>query len=641
MCGIVGYVDTTLGATEGQALLADMTEVIRHRGPDDDGFWCDEGVGLGMRRLSIIDVWGGRQPMTNEDGAVVVVFNGEIYNFPDLRRELEATGHQFRTRSDTETIAHAYEEDGVDFVQRLRGMFAIALWDRQRKRLLLTRDRFGKKPLHYYFDGTRLLFGSEIKSLLLSPHVSRELDIEALNQYFAFGYIPAPRTILAGIRKLPPAHTLCFEDGQVSLRRYWQLSFAARCTDDEETAARRLRELLAEAVRLRLISDVPLGAFLSGGVDSSAVVGLMSTVAPERVKTFSVGFEEQDYSELEYARLVAQRYATEHHEFIVKLDVLETLPQLVWDFDEPFADASMVPTYCVSKLARQFVTVALSGDGGDELFGGYSFYAQMLGERRLRQRLGPLCQLAGVAGAMLPARARGKNRLRGLAMGMEARASEAPSIFPTPLRQRLIQPEYRVGIEGEPARVKVGHFAEVADLDLLTRLQHVDVECYLPDDILVKVDKASMFASLETRAPLLDHVLAEYVASLPGQIRNPEGQLKALFKRAVRDLLPAENLTRPKMGFGLPVEHWLRGPLREYAQDVLGSQRARGRGVLDMRLVEQLLRDHQRHRANHASQLWACLCFELWCRTYLDAPGVSAAPLENRLTDRMLSGVLP
>jgi asparagine synthase (glutamine-hydrolysing) len=519
-------------------------------------------------------------------------------------------------------------------------MFAIALWDRRRQRLILTRDRFGKKPLHYFFDGSHLLFGSELKSLLLSPHVSRELDVVALNQYFAFGYVAAPRTILAGVHKLPAAHTLCFERGTISVRRYWRLTFAphgANCCDDVETAARRVRELLTEAVRLRMISDVPLGTFLSGGIDSGTVVALMSTCSPDRIKTFSIGFEEQDYSELEYARLVAQRYATDHHELIVKLDVLEMLPRLIWDFDEPFADPSMVPTYCVSKLARQWVTVALSGDGGDEIFGGYGRYARALGELRLRQVLGPLRPLARFAGILLPPHMRGKTRLCGLAMDAEKRYIEFSGVCQTPLCRSILQPAYRIAGDSEPNRVKLQHVAEVADSDFLARLQSLDVEYYLPDDILVKVDMASMFASLETRAPLLDHVLAEYVASLPTEVRNLHGQLKFLFKRAVHDLLPPPNLERGKMGFGLPVEHWLRGPLREYVHDVLGSQCARTRGVLDMQVVERLLSEHERHQGNYATQIWACLCFELWCRTYLDAPDSLLVSSERRQIDLMPS----
>lgn len=618
MCGIAGFVNSGLDAEEAGALLRSMTDIIRHRGPDDDGHWLGDGAGLGMRRLSIIDVAGGQQPIANEDGSVIVVFNGEIYNYQQLRRALEATGHQFATNSDTETIVHAYEEDGIDFVRRLHGMFAIALWDRTRRRLVLTRDRFGKKPLHYAFDGQRLLFGSEIKSLLLAPGVRRELDPMAISQYFTFGYIPAPRTAFAGIHKLPAGHTLALEDGQIKLHRYWQLDFTPRCADDEETATRRVRELLLDAVRMRLISEVPLGAFLSGGIDSSTVVALMSQVATERVKTFSIGFEEQDYSEVEYARLVARRYNTDHHEMIVRLDLLDDLPRLVWDFDEPFADASMVPTYYVSKLAREHVTVALSGDGGDELFGGYGSYMRGMQDLRLSHLAGPMRALGPVVGNLLPDGMRGKNRLRNLAWPAAERFAEAASVVQTSLRQRLLQRDFLFQGASDPRRIQLDRFDEVSALDHFTQMQRVDVETYLSYDILVKVDKASMFTSLETRAPLLDHVLAEYVASLPHDVRNRGGQSKYVLKRAVRDLLPHEILYRSKMGFGLPVEHWLRRDLREMTYDLLRSQQARDRGVVDTAVVEQLLADHQRLRRNNAQPIWTWLCFELWASIYLD-----------------------
>lgn len=629
MCGIAGFVHSGLDAEEAGALLCRMTDIIRHRGPDDDGHWLDDDVGLGMRRLSIIDVQGGKQPIANEDGSVVVVFNGEIYNYQQLRRELEATGHRFVTSSDTETIVHAYEEDGLAFVHRLRGMFAIALWDRRRRRLVLTRDRFGKKPVHYAFDGRRLIFGSEIKSLLLVSGLQRELDPVAVSQYFTYGYIPAPRTAFMGIQKLPAGHTLSFENGHMQLHKYWQLDFTPRCTDDEETAARRVRELLLEAVRVRLISEVPLGAFLSGGIDSSTVVALMSQVATERVKTFSIGFEEQDYNEIEYARLVARHYDTDHHELVVRLNLLDVLPRLVWEFDEPFADASMVPTYYVSKLAREYVTVALSGDGGDELFGGYDSYLRGMQELRLSQRVGPMRALGPAMGALLPDGMRGKNRLRNLGLPPEERFTEAASVVPTRLRHRLLRPEFLFRSTSDPRRVQLDRFAEVQGLDLFTRMQRVDVETYLPYDILVKVDKASMFTSLETRAPLLDHVLAEYVASLPHTVRNRGGQPKHILKRAVRDLLPHENLVRSKMGFGLPVEHWLRGDLRELVYDLLRSQQAQSRGVIDTHQVEQLVADHQRHLRNYTRPIWTWLCFELWCRIYLDQTGLDALPLRR------------
>ncbi len=618
MCGIAGFAHLDLDDGQAATLLRDMTGIIRHRGPDDEGHWIGDGVGLGMRRLSIIDVSGGSQPITNEDGSVIVVFNGEIYNYQTLRHDLEAAGHYFTTRSDTEAIVHAYEEDGLDFVRRLRGMFAIALWDRQRRRLVLARDRFGKKPLHYTFDGRRLTFGSEVKSLLLAPDMSRQLDPAAISEYFAFGYISAPRTALAGVYKLPPAHILVLQDGQLRLHRYWQLDFTPRCDDDEATAARRVRDLLTEAVRIRLMSEVPLGAFLSGGVDSSAIVALMSEAGSEPVKTFSISFEQDDHNEVEYARLVARRYATDHHELTVHVDLLDILPHLVWDFDEPFADASMVPTYYVSKLAREHVTVALSGDGGDELFGGYTRYLRGQSEARLNRVLGPFRTLAPLVGTLVPDSVRGKRRLETLALSPDARYVETSSIFPSPLRARLLCAEFLAHGASDPRLGQLDRFVELPSPDVFTRMQHVDVEHYLPGDILVKVDRTSMFNSLETRAPLLDHMLAEYVASLRHSVRNPGGHLKHLLKRAVHDLLPDEILTRRKMGFKPPVEYWLRGELSAYVWDMLTSQQARSRGVVNTSFVEHLLTEHQRGVRDHHLRIWSWLCFELWCRLYLD-----------------------
>ncbi len=627
MCGIAGFVNAGLTDERAQALLRRMTDLLIHRGPDDEGHWYGDSTGLGMRRLSIIDVDGGKQPIANEDGSVIVVFNGEIYNYQALRADLERSGHRFATNSDTETIVHAYEEDGLDFVHRLDGMFAIALWDRTRKRLVLARDRFGKKPLYYSFDGQRLTFASELKALLLAPNVRRELDPLAVSQYFAFGYVPAPQSILAGIRKLGAGQTLTFEGGAVEERRYWQLDFTPRCGDDEATAANTVRELVLNAVRKRLISDVPLGAFLSGGLDSSIVVAAMSRVGTERVKTFSIGFEEESHSELEYARLIAQRYETDHHEFIVRPDLLDVLPRLAWTFDEPFADASMVPTYYVSKLARQHVTVALSGDGGDELFGGYRRYTRAMEDQQLAQRLGPLRSLASLAGATMPDGMKGKTRLSSLASDPAEHYIELAAIFPSPLRGRVTMPRFSAPDGIDPRRAQLERFAEVADLDFFTRMQHVDVEVYLPDDILMKVDKASMFASLEARAPLLDYQLAEYVASLPSGVRNPGYQKKHLLKRALHDLLPEETLTRPKMGFALPVDRWLRGPLRDFTWDVLTSEKAKSRHVCDAGQVRRLLEAQRRDvTANNGARIWALLCFELWCRAYLDGEGLSSAP---------------
>jgi asparagine synthase (glutamine-hydrolysing) len=377
MCGIAGFIDVEGSRDNAEQLIDSMCRVIRHRGPDDQGVWVGDGAALGMRRLSIIDLAGGHQPIFNEDESILVVFNGEIYNYRELQQELQARGHHFRTNSDTETIVHAYEEYGDDCVKHLRGMFVFALWDRKRQRLLAARDRFGKKPLNYYWDGQRLIFGSEIKSIL-EANIPREVNPIALDEYLAYRWVPTPHTLFKDVSKLPAAHILIYEDGQISTKRYWELSFTPTSQDDEATGIERTRALLKEAVQVRLMSEVPLGAFLSGGVDSSVVVGLMSSMMSQPVKTFSIGFEEDDYSELPYARQVARHFGTDHHEFFVRPELVSVLPQLVWAYDEPFADSSMLPTYYVSKLAREHVTVVLTGDGGDEIFGGYNSYQREL-----------------------------------------------------------------------------------------------------------------------------------------------------------------------------------------------------------------------------------------------------------------------
>src|SRR5437763_1105943 len=407
MCGIAGFIDVERSRENAEQLIDRMCQVIRHRGPDDQGVWVGNGVGLGMRRLSIIDLAGGQQPIFNEDRSILIVFNGEIYNYRELQKELQERGHRFTTNSDTETIVHAYEEYGDDCVKHLRGMFTFAIWDRKRQRLLAARDRFGKKPLNYYWDGQRLIFGSEIKSIL-EADIPREINHIALDEYLVYRCIPTPHTLFKDVMKLPAAHILIYENGQISTKRYWDLPFTPTCQDDEATAIERTRELLKEAVQVRLMSEVPLGAFLSGGVDSSIVVALMSQMLAQPVKTFSIGFEEDDYSELPYARQVARHFGTDHHEFFVKPELVSVLPQLAWAYDEPFGDASMLPTYYVSKLAREHVTVVLTGDGGDEIFGGYSRYAR---EYAINRTSIILRLLQGYGSLLLPEGMRGKKRL--------------------------------------------------------------------------------------------------------------------------------------------------------------------------------------------------------------------------------------
>jgi asparagine synthase (glutamine-hydrolysing) len=601
-----------------------MCQVIRHRGPDDQGTWVGDGVALGMRRLSIIDLVGGHQPIFNEDHSILVVFNGEIYNYQDLHQDLQGRGHHFRTQSDTEAIVHAYEEYGDECVKHLRGMFTFALWDRKRHRLLAARDRFGKKPLNYYWDGQRLIFGSEIKSIL-EAGIPREINHIALDEYLVYAYVPTPNTLFQNVMKVPPAHILIYEDGHVKTERYWDLSFEPTCKDDEATAVERTWALLKDAVQVRLMSEVPLGAFLSGGVDSSVVVGLMSQMMSQPVKTFSIGFEEEDFTELPYARQVAKHFGTDHHEFFVKSDLISVLPQLVWAYDEPFGDSSMLPTYYVSKLAREHVTVVLTGDGGDEIFGGYDHYQREYSVNRIPPFIRSLLAHGSL---LIPNGMRGKNRFGNMRYDVATRCVRILSPFPQGSRPTLYTQEYFASVcDHDPYVRYLSKYSEVSHLDMLAQLQHVDVQIYLPDDILVKVDKASMLNSLETRAPMLDQHLAEYVASLDPSLRIRNGKLKYLLKQVAKDLLPAEILARPKQGFGVPIKHWFRNNLTNYAFELLDSPRARQRSIFNPQFIRKLLQDHARTPlVNHSSAIWRLICLELWFQTYMDTPATHIEP---------------
>ncbi|MBD0325305.1 MAG: asparagine synthase (glutamine-hydrolyzing), partial [Pyrinomonadaceae bacterium] len=559
MCGIAGFIETNRPSDgERAAVVLDrMCRIIRHRGPDDQGAWVKDGVALGMRRLSIIDLKGGHQPLSGCNDAVTIVFNGEIYNYQELQRELEARGHSFRTRSDTETIVHAYEEYGAACVERLRGMFAFALWDARERKLFLARDRVGKKPLYYTLTprGT-LVFGSELKSLLEHPEVEREVSPEALDAYLTLGYVPDPLCILRGVNKLPPGHHLTFpHEGRFALSEYWDFPF-----DDAEPALPRreeeyveeLRSLLEEAVRVRLISEVPLGAFLSGGVDSSAVVGFMARQMSQRVKTFSIGFHEDSYNELKYARVAARHFATDHHEFIVTPDICHVVDELVWHCDEPFADSSAVPTYMVSKLAREHVTVALSGDGGDELFAGYTRY-DVEQQRRGFNRLPRVVRqnMMRAVSRRLPHGAWGRNYLNNVSLDPVERYLDSVSIFTDLNKLSLYTSDFgrRLNEDGAAHASFRFHAERVRKgAGPLNTLLYLDSKTYLPGDILTKVDRMSMAVSLEARAPLLDHKLVEFVTRLPARLKMRGREGKYIFKRAISGLVPEEILRRPKQG---------------------------------------------------------------------------------------------
>jgi asparagine synthase (glutamine-hydrolysing) len=622
MCGIAGIVGRP-GQPPSREVLSAMGSALAHRGPDDATLAQYGQAGLSFRRLSIIDVTGGQQPLHNEDDSCHLILNGEIYNHLELRRELEARGHRPRTHSDAEVVLHGYEEWGDAIVPRLRGMFAFALWDDRRRRLLLARDRLGKKPLVYHHAEGRLAFASELGGLLADPEVPRAPDLEAIHQYLVYQYVPAPLTAFADVRKLPPAHTLVFEDGVARVQRYWSLSFQPVLDIGLEDAAAEVRRLLRDAVAVRLMSEVPLGAFLSGGIDSSAVVALMSEFG--RVKTFCIGFEEDAYDERPFAAMVASRYGTEHHEFVVRPNAAEVLPDVVAHYGEPFADSSALPTWYLARLTRQHVTVALNGDGGDELFAGYDRY-RALAAYRVLARLpgrGLLAPMADAADGWLPARAR--RLLKAASTRPEASYARTVSVFSPEEARALYAPDMRRRTERVDAYAPLLAAFDGSDApDLLGRTLHADTMTYLPGDLLAKVDIATMAHGLEARSPLLDHPLVEFAARLPSRYKLGRTG-KVVLRRAVQDLLPEAILRRPKKGFGVPLGRWFRGELRGYLEETLLSSRAQARPYFDPRAVAALVRAHGAHGRDHSAQLWALLVLELWSRRFLDGAAAAAA----------------
>jgi asparagine synthase (glutamine-hydrolysing) len=639
MCGIAGIVNLADRRTPDRALLEAMGGSLSHRGPDGDGFHLEPGVGFAHRRLSIIDVSGGAQPLSNEDGSVFVTYNGEIYNFVDLIPELTARGHRFRTKCDTEVVVHAWEEWGEACVDHFRGMFAFALWDRGRETLFLARDRLGIKPLHYaLLDEGTLLFGSELKSLLVHPGLERRVDARAVEEYFAYGYIPEPRTILRQARKLSPGHTLTWRRGdEPKERRYWDVTFDRRAGGDSAAAGNELLERLREAVRIRLVSEVPLGAFLSGGVDSSAVVAAMAGLSAQPVNTCTIAFGEREFDETAYAQAVASRYRTNHQVERVSPDLFELVDRMTDLYDEPFADSSALPTYRVCGLARQRVTVALSGDGGDENLAGYRRYRWHCYEDRVRAMLpgGVRRPLFGALGALYPKADwaprvfRAKATLQGFARDRVEGYSHSVSILGDPLRRRLLTPDFTAALSGYRAVEVLRSHAERAPRDSLSFVQYLDLKTYLVGDILTKVDRASMAHSLEVRVPLLDHPLVEWMAGLPPEWKLHGREGKFLFKRALETQLPREVLYRPKMGFAVPLASWFRGPLRESVRErVLGSV-LRDTGWFEAPFLRGLVERHERGAADHSAALWALLQFEASLRRVLapaPAPEAAGAP---------------
>jgi asparagine synthase (glutamine-hydrolysing) len=633
MCGIAGKVCSDRADCVDAGLIERMTETIRHRGPDDGGVWVNGPVGLGNRRLSIIDLSPrGHQPMSNEDGSVWIAFNGEIYNFAELRAELAAQGHLFRSDTDTETIVHLYERDGLDCVKRLRGMFAFAIWDAPRRRLFAARDRLGKKPFFYYSGRDGLLFASEPKAILQDPGVPREVDAQAIRHYLTYGYVPSPWSAFRGLRKLPPAHYLLFENGRVDVRGYWTLRYQPKRTAPEAALADELLALLEQSVRLRLVSDVPLGALLSGGVDSSAVVALMRRVSPAAIRTFSIGFEHPEYDEIAYARRVAEHLHTEHHQFTVRPDAVALLPRIVWHYNEPFADSSAVPSFAVCEMARREVTVALNGDGGDEVFLGYDRYVAA----NLSARFDGLPRAARkAASALLAPLPLGTpksslHRLRRFAEVAALPANERYArwitLFDGDSAAQLLAPEFARATAGPAFGLLDEALRQSDGSSPAERASHADVQMYLPDDLLVKMDIASMAHSLEVRSPLLDHHVLEFAAALPAGLKLHGMVQKYLLKRVMRDALPESILSRRKMGFGVPIDRWFRNELRDLARDTLLDQRATARGYFRKAAVQRLLDEHDAGTAHHHARLWSLLMLELWHRMFIDQPCPAAAP---------------
>lgn len=620
MCGIAGIAALPGIRTSDPALVDQMLAALSHRGPDDQHTWADTHAVVGARRLSIIDLSGGRQPMTDESGQLVVCQNGEVYNYRELREQLVQRGHRLRTDCDTETIVHLYEDHGLDFVRQLRGMFAIAIWDARRSVLILARDRLGKKPLYWRLHDGRLSFGSELKALMVDPELERRVDRDSLAAYLRYQYVPSPRTILEGVSKLPPASILTWDGSVPQIQRYWEPTYqpkTRRSLDDDVEAG---LELLRESVRLRLRSDVPVGVFLSGGMDSSVVTALVAEAASEPVRTFSIGFENRAYDELDRAQAVAQRFATVHTSDVVRIDAVGLLPDLAYHYDEPFADSSAVPMFYVSRMAAEQLKVVLTGDGGDESFGGYTRYrlqrllalfdgvptgVTRLGVRSSRALLAPISSASLVRQRLGTA-----DRLLGF--GADERYAELMSIVGGPGVSRLLGEDVRASTDDYLLSV-----LRAAPRDTTDRMLFTDLLTYLPEDLLVKVDRASMANSLEARSPLLDQEVVDFAARLPTSRKIQGSKTKVVLRAIAHRLMPEDLVERPKMGFAVPIGDWFRAELGDAFRDLVLHQDARSRDYLDMETVAGMLEEHESGKASREAGLWAILMFEMWARTWL------------------------
>ncbi len=620
MCGIFGFTRLGMRDNKVNAVLAHMSELLVHRGPDGEGSYVDERIALGHRRLSIIDLESGAQPMQDWRKRYTITFNGEIYNFLQLRERFLKEGFRFQTRSDTEVILAAYEKYGEHCVEHFQGMFAFALWDKLANKLFLARDRVGKKPLYYFHDRDRFVFASEIKAILVMENIPREIDMEALNFYLTYGYIPAPMTIFKHIRKIHEASVLSYHDKDVVEKAYWKLPDPANIEDQsEEEYLAQLDSILADAVSSRMISDVPLGAFLSGGIDSSAVVSMMARSGKSFISTFTIDFAEKTFSELEDAKKVAAHCRTQHQVLEVKTDAVNVLPKLAWHFDEPFADSSAIPTYYVSKMAREHVTVILSGDGGDELFAGYNSY-QKRDEHSALLRLPAMMRrlvFGGIAG-LLPMQAPMRNLLKYAAFASPEDGPDAFGLYPY-IKDDVLTLNFRkTAMQFNAVDIRRNIRTKYQAADKLTKLQMIDLQLYLPGDILIKVDRMSMANSLETRAPLLDYRLIEFATRLPVRMKMRDGVSKYLLKKLLQQSVPNDILKKRKQGFAVPVNKWFRTDLNEYTKQILLDHRSRERGIVETKAAEKVLDHHAKGKRDYSEWIYLLLKLELWFQTFMD-----------------------